>query len=154
LGRPTASDPDGHGTHVAGSVLGDATSSTLGIRIAGTAPRARLVLQSVLDSGGGLNGLPAGLHDPFDHPDPTARPRRPPNSWGSTVGDGSYDANARELDDFVWTHRDCVICFAAGNEGRDANGDGQIDPNSVTPPGTAKNCITVGASENDRNTFN
>jgi serine protease AprX len=43
-----------------------------------------------------------------------------------------------------------LICFAAGNEGKDGNADGRIDPNSVTPPGTAKNCLTVGASENNR----
>ena len=27
---------------------------------------------------------------------------------------------------------------------------GAIDPGSITPPGTAKNCLTVGASENNR----
>jgi subtilisin family serine protease len=46
-----------------------------------------------------------------------------------------------------------IICFAAGNESQDANGNGIVDPMSVTPPGTAKNCITVGATENDRPTI-
>jgi|SRR5262245_11707382 len=46
-----------------------------------------------------------------------------------------------------------IICFASGNEARDANANGIVDPMSVTPPGTAKNCITVGASENDRPTI-
>lgn len=45
-----------------------------------------------------------------------------------------------------------LVCFAAGNEGADRNANGQIDPNSVTPPGTAKNCLTVGACENNRPT--
>src|SRR5262249_13695501 len=38
LGRSTADDPDGHGTHVAGSVLGDGNSPTMGGKIQGTAP--------------------------------------------------------------------------------------------------------------------
>jgi serine protease AprX len=43
-----------------------------------------------------------------------------------------------------------VICFAAGNSGTDANGDGIIDPGSLGSEAAAKNCITVGASENTR----
>ena len=37
-----------------------------------------------------------------------------------------------------------------GNDAVDANSDGKIDFGSVKPPATAKNCITVGASENER----
>jgi serine protease AprX len=155
LGRQNnANDPNGHGTHVAGSVLGDGTSATLGHAIRGTAPQARLVLQSVLDGLGGLGGLPDDLHDLFEPPYLDDHARIHTNSWGNIVGDGSYNENARELDDFVWHHRDCVICFSAGNEGVDRNANGQVDARSVTPPGTAKNCITIGASENNRPTLN
>jgi subtilisin family serine protease len=69
------------------------------------------------------------------------------------VGDGSYDANANEIDDFVWNHRDLVVCFAAGNAGKDSSGTGRVAPGSVGAPSTAKNCITVGASENNRPDF-
>lgn len=153
LGRTNnPNDPHGHGTHVAGSVLGDGDSATLGHTVRGTAPRARLVLQSVLDSGGGLGGLPNDLNDLFAPPyDDDARVHT--NSWGSTIGDGRYNSNSREVDEFVWDHRDCVICFSAGNEGEDSNANGVIDPRSITPPGTAKNCITIGATENDRPGF-
>lgn len=155
LGRPhRANDPDGHGTHVAGSVLGDGASSVLGHSVRGTAPKAHLVLQSVLDRFGGLGGLPADLRELFRSPYDNDGARVHTNSWGSVVGDGSYNSNSRELDDFVWSHRDCVICFAAGNEGKDGNRDGRIDGVSVTPPGTAKNCITIGATENNRPTMN
>ena len=156
LGRPgNPNDPDGHGTHVAGSVLGDGTSANLGARIRGTAPRARLVLQSVLDSFGGLGGLPDDLNDLYRVPYEDDDARIHTNSWGvtGTGAAGVYTQNARETDDFVWNNRDCVICFSAGNEGQDLNANGQIDAMSVTPPSTAKNCITVGATENDRPEF-
>ncbi|GAB4006025.1 hypothetical protein GCM10029992_55550 [Glycomyces albus] len=50
----------------------------------------------------------------------------------------------------MWDHPDMLILFAAGNSGADADADGTIDPDSMGAPGTAKNCLTVGASENDR----
>jgi len=153
LGRTKADDPHGHGTHVAGSVLGDGTSPGMGGAIRGTAPKAKLVLQSVLDSAGGLGGLPTDLRTLFQPPYTSQGARVHTNSWGDTGNFGVYTSNAQEIDDFVWNHRDCVICFAAGNEGTDGNLDGVIDRGSVTPPATAKNCITVGATENLRPTF-
>ena len=111
-------DPDGHGTHVCGSVLGDGTSATMGGAIQGTAPRARLLLQSLIDSVGGLGGIPADLTDLFEPPygDDGARVhtellgRRRRRACPTTQ-------SAREIDDFVWNHPDLVICFAAGNDG-------------------------------------
>ena len=43
-----------------------------------------------------------------------------------------------------------TITFSAGNEGIDANANGVIDNDSIGSPATAKNVITIGASENDR----
>jgi subtilisin family serine protease len=145
-------DPHGHGTHVAGSVLGDGTSAANGGRISGTAPGATLVLQSLLDDANGLR-LPLNLNDLFRVPYDADGARIHTNSWGSKGHFGQYDSQSREVDEFVYTHRDMLICFAAGNDGADANGDGRIDGGSVTPPGTAKNCLTVGASENNRPGF-
>jgi serine protease AprX len=142
-------DPDGHGTHVAGSVLADGLSGTEGA-VRGTAPKAKLVLQSVLDASDGLGGLPDDLNDLFKTPYTTDKARIHTNSWGSTGNFGVYDQQAHEVDQFIDEHRDMLICFAAGNEGVDHNADGQIDLGSVTPPGTAKNCLTVGACENNR----
>lgn len=150
LGRPNLkNDPHGHGTHVAGSVLGDGLSTADG-PVKGAAPRASLVLQSVLDASGGLGGLPDNLEDLFLKPYRTDKARIHTNSWGSTGNFGKYDSQAREVDKFVHEHRDMFICFAAGNSGTDGDRNGVIDPGSVTPPGTAKNCLTVGASENSR----
>src|SRR5215470_3683883 len=50
FGRPgKADDPDSHGTHVCGSVLGNGNSPSMGGLIQGTAPKARLIVQSLLD---------------------------------------------------------------------------------------------------------
>lgn len=149
LGRSIANDPNGHGTHVAGSVLGDGTSSTMGGAIRGTAPKAKLVLQSVLDPRGGLGGLPLDLNDLFKVPYNNDAARVHTNSWGAPVS-GEYTQSSEQVDEFVWNHRDCVICFAAGNEGTDNDGNGVIDSGSIGSPGSAKNCITVGATENNR----
>jgi subtilisin family serine protease len=149
LGRKTASDPNGHGTHVCGSVLGDGESKTAG-RIRGTAPRAKLVMQSVLDPRGGLGGLPDDLHQIFE-PAYNDGARVHSNSWGDS--NNAYTQESHDVDSFVWDHRDAVIVFAAGNAGSDDNGDGVIDPGSLGSPATAKNCITVGASENNRPDF-
>ncbi len=154
LGRSNkANDPDGHGTHVAGSVLGNGISTILGVNVTGSAPKAKLIFQSVLDSRGGLGGLPSDLNDLFKDPYQNDGARIHTNSWGSTVGNGMYDSNSSEIDAFVWNNRDFTICFAAGNEGKDDSGTGRISIGSITAPGTAKNCITVGATENNRPNF-
>jgi hypothetical protein len=75
------------------------------------------------------------------------------NSWGSTALDGSYNVDAQTYDALVRDaqpsgsavatpgNQQMVIVFAAGNGG---------GVQTITPPGTAKNVITVGASENVR----
>jgi len=155
----------GHGTHVAGSALGSGKASDgLDAPVRGMAPRARLVLQAVeqelqwkdaaLEQSYGrflLAGIPDDLADLFSW----ARARGArihSNSWGG--GDpGAYDAQCEQLDRYVWQRRDFCIVVAAGNDGSDADGDGRINPGSVTAPGTAKNCVTVGACESVRPQF-
>lgn len=138
LGRPgDASDPNGHGTHVAGSVLGSGDNSNGNLR--GIAPAARVVIQSLLDNAGGLGGIPAdlgvGLFDVARDNDA----RIHTNSWGLDVN-GAYNANAGEADTFAFNNREFLICFSAGNDA----------PNRIGAPGTAKNVLTVGASESLR----
>jgi serine protease AprX len=150
LGRDTGNDPHGHGTHVCGSAVGDGFSSELGT-IRGSAPRAQLVVQSVLDAGGGLGGLPDDLGDLFSPPYNEHGARVHSNSWGAD--NNAYTQDSQNVDAFVWNNRDAVILFAAGNAGADSNRNGIVDPGSLGSPATAKNCITVGASENDRPSF-
>ncbi|KAF3479404.1 peptidase S8 and S53 [Arthroderma uncinatum] len=155
LGRTnpaTADDPNGHGTHVCGSVLGDGVSEKMGGKIQGTAPKATLVLQSLLDSNNGLGGIPDDLTNLFIQPYKDHGARIHTNSWGSNSPSGQlpYDSSSEEIDRFVWDHQDMVILFAAGNAGADADQDGSNDKNQIGSQAAAKNCITVGASENDR----
>ncbi|CUU56252.1 Subtilase family protein [Parafrankia irregularis] len=160
LGRRRADDPDGHGTHVAGSVLGDGPfAGATGPapngsgRVRGTAPKATLVLQSLLDAQGGLGGIPDDLHDLFEPPYEDDGARVHTNSWGAVVPGLPYDSSAFEIDDTVWNRPDLAICFAAGNDGTDRNADGTVDRSSIGSESAAKNAIVVGASESDRPEF-
>jgi serine protease AprX len=153
LGRPNKfDDPKGHGTHVCGSVLGDGSSTSMGVKIQGTAPSASLVVQSLLDGYGGLGGIPIDLANLFTPPYQNDQARVHTNSWGSdpTSGQLAYSLRSRDIDDFVWSHPDMVICFAAGNSGTDDNKDGVVDPAQIGAEAAAKNCITVGACESKR----
>ncbi|HUV04373.1 MAG TPA: S8 family serine peptidase [Armatimonadota bacterium] len=157
LGRKNKwDDPHGHGTHVAGSVLGSGALSGANpathnytSSFAGNAPEAQLVFQSVLDNAGGLGGIPSNLNDLFLPPYSDDGARVHTNSWGAAYA-GAYTTDSRNLDMFMWNHKDMTILFSAGNGGVDANADGVVDLDSLDSPGTAKNCITIGANENYR----
>ena len=157
LARPGDwSDLDGHGTHVAGSVLGNGSlsgsnpASQMYVNsFAGVAPEASLVFQSIDDGSGRLPGLPADLNDLFQQAYNDGA-RVHVNSWGGVNDLGAYTLDAQQADQFAWSHPDMTIFFAAGNEAVDTNKDGLIDPDSISWPGTAKNVVTVGASESFR----
>jgi subtilisin family serine protease len=156
-------DPNGHGTHVAGSVLGNgsASDSTPAAHqydgsFAGVAPEARLVMESIEASNGSLNGIPNDEGDLMRQAYKDGA-RIHTNSWGGPSGGtsqnpeyGGYIATSQQVDQAAWEHKDMLILFAAGNSGTDADADGVIDPDTIGQPGTAKNVITVGASENLR----
>ena len=147
LGRPgNWSDPHGHGTHTAGSILGDGAGSTGQFR--GVAYEASLVHQSVMDEYGGLGGLPLDLYDLYWQAY-TNGARIHSDSWGAAVY-GVYNEDSQSSDEFMWDYPQMLLVFSAGNEGFDSNANGVIDPDSIGSPGTAKNMMTVGASENDR----
>lgn len=146
------SDPNGHGTHVAGSVAGDGTASNGSIK--GMAPAAEIFFQSILDANGKLGGLPWDLNDLFDEAY-QAGARIHNNSWGSSTA-SRYMFTSIEVDEFVDANRDMTIVIAAGNEGTAKDPfnsqPGFVDWLSIGSPATAKNAITVGACQTDRTT--
>jgi hypothetical protein len=154
-------DKSGHGTHVSGSILGNgqqsgsdpANNSFPETSFTGMAPKARLVFQASgnpdVDSSS-MPGIPADLKILFQQALDAAATIHS-NSWG-TAGTGAYDGESVDVDQFCWSNKNFLILFAAGNSGQDRDRDGVIDKYSLDTPGTAKNCLTVGASESLRAT--
>ena len=147
------SDTIGHGTHVAGSLVGDGTMS--GGAIKGVAYGASLIVQAVVDSEGYAEvpaDLASGLFSPtYAASGSSAGARIHSDSWGNSSNQGTYTTDAKNVDAFTFAHPDFLSFFAAGNEAADVESPyGLVDLNSMDAPGTAKNCVTVGASESGR----
>jgi hypothetical protein len=151
----------GHGTHMAGAVLGSGILSGCSPSMnsfpdtcyAGIAPKAHLIFQAVEnDSGNTLAGIPVDLYTNLFQVADNAGAHIHLNSWGTDTMDGingasQYTSASEDVDQYMWDNPDFLIIFAAGNWGSDLDGDGVIDLSNLSSPATAKNCITVGASE-------
>jgi subtilisin family serine protease len=169
-------DNFGHGTHVAGSIAGAGVQSGANPALhvytdtfAGVAPEAHLVIQAFEAdlSTGEIIGLDPDYYQLFAQAYADGA-RLHSDSWGDVTGPitdteaqfGGYPYGAQRTDQFVWEHPDMSIFVAAGNSGADGtplpplgfclDGNGVVDPDSLLSPGTAKNVITVGASESNR----
>ncbi len=146
-------DTDGHGTHVAGSVLGNGARSGSDAAkdnypstcFSGMAPKAKLIFQAQGDT---PDEKWPTLKEILDQAR-TAGANLHTNSWGNSTG-SSYSSQSKELDQYIWDHRDFLVFFSAGNSGMDKDADGIVDLYSLDDPASAKNCLTVGASEGNR----
>lgn len=145
-GSPYDGCGTGHGTHVCGTLAGNQTYVNAGTTHAnGMATEAKLTLQDVgaddfFSCLLGLVNVPNDLTAAYTASHALGA-RVHSNSWGSTSN--AYDGFAVDIDDFMWSHPDFLVVFAAGNSGPNAS--------TVGSPGTAKNCITVGATQQTPN---
>lgn len=135
----------GHGTHVAGSIAGKGIYSN-GI-IKGTGFGAQLSAIGMWSPMLNNLSVPSKLSTIFTAAIQDGASVES-NSWGSPRNLGEYDSFANQVDEFTWKNSELLVLFAAGNSGADADKDGRIDGNSISSPGTSKNALTVGASEN------
>ncbi|MEK6299309.1 MAG: S8 family serine peptidase [Acidobacteriota bacterium] len=144
----SAQDRSGHGSLVASIVAGkgssdyrDALGNMYGL---GVDPSARLGVSKIFDSRGRLPfqfSFTGAVSSAY-----AAGARLSNGSWGNELN--SYDATAKEYDSLardaqpsVPGNQEMVFVFSAGNGGPGGH---------ISSPGTAKNVITVGASENYR----
>jgi hypothetical protein len=137
----------GHGTHVAGTILGDNLVGPIARDPGdGMAPGARLIVQDAgfaNDNCADMPGIGCPVVDlkPIFEQAYAQGARLHSNSWGdaaTAIPRNRYTAASEDVDEFMWTHPDFLIFFAAGNTGS--------NPNTVTSPSTAKNAISVGAT--------
>ncbi len=156
-GDDGAADLDsGHGTYVAGLAVGDGTAS--GGRRRGVAPAARLVFQAI-EQYAGIDAAHAGLGAPgyylagrpLDLRDllaagAAAGARVHVMAWGDAAR-GGYPDTSFEVDLYLHEHPEALVVVAAGNSGSDVDGDREVDAGSLDAPATAKNVLTVGATE-------
>ncbi|MFL6200957.1 MAG: S8 family serine peptidase, partial [Thermoanaerobaculia bacterium] len=141
-------DTQDHGSHVAGTVAGDNFANLLLHDAAdGMAPGAKLVIQDAgytVDNCGDLPGIGCPVVDlnPIFQQAYSQGARLHTNSWGDNENaavQSNYSSGSQDVDEFMWNHKDFLIFFAAGNEGQ--------APGRVVSPSTAKNGVSVGATQ-------
>jgi serine protease AprX len=136
-------DAVGHGTHVAGIIAGTGKQSDG--KTCGIAPGAKLVIVGIVDDDG-RPVLPLDLGELLKVA-ADAGAKIINASWGRPLG-SSYDSGSASVDRFVREHPDVLVVVAAGNDGKAPEGSYKFS--SIGAPATAKNVLTVGACNTDR----
>jgi serine protease AprX len=140
-------DPDGHGTHVCGSVLGKGTHSVEGV-IEAPASEAHLIVQSLFTTWSKKNkprpeweaGLASVAYPDLFNTPYNAGARIHTNSWGSGSSAEYTTAESASIDDYLWGKKDLVVLFAAGNDGMESTkNEGRVAEGSLGEQAVAKN---------------
>ena len=138
-GTAVPSDVNGHGTHMAGTLVGSGKAS--GGQYTGVAPDAGLYFQGIVDEDQNLVP-PLDLQNLFT-PAYRAGVRIHVNGWGKKQN--SYVSTSAQIDDFARKYPDFLIIFGAGNSGPQEG--------SITAEANSKNALTIGASVSPRPAF-
>jgi serine protease AprX len=138
-------DDNGHGTHVAGIIAGNGYDSS-GAR-AGIAPAAHVVSLKVLDGEG--HGVVSDVIAALDWAvtNRQAHNIRVVNLSVGAAVTSSYNEDPLTLAAKRAVDTGIVVVTAAGNLGRNANGQSQYG--GITSPGNAPWVLTVGASSHE-----
>jgi hypothetical protein len=152
-------DGIGHGTHVAGSIIGNGYNSLLQLGLqaqargadpffdyafgVGQAPEAKIAFAYVSPShSSSLCGIGNEYTTWLSLYNQGARNVN--NSWGSS-GAVTYGGSATSADNIMWNYQDYLVITSASNDGPNWN--------TVSQPGTAKNNLSVGAAGNHRSVW-
>lgn len=130
--RGDMDDADGHGTHIAGAIAGDAIGSSAND---GVAPGARL---AVCDAARGRSFQVLSDYAGYWTPAWEAGARVHSNSWGTSAS--GYSAIARQHDAFAFDRPEFLILRSVGNGGPEGE---------MRAEAAAKNVLGIGASHND-----
>ncbi len=138
--REEWSDLNGHGTHVCGSVCGTGSYT---YQNAGMAPDASLYFISIGGAGQSVyTPVEADVKGAYD-----AGARIMSNSWGNHYNAGAYSSDSVKWDGIANKFPDMLILFSAGNDNENIS---TVNNSTLSATASAKNVLTVGASENYR----
>jgi len=129
FGYPTCEDGNGHGTHVAGTILANG-------KIVGVAPQASLMAVKVCNDSGSCQGddIAAGINYAADNG---------ANIISMSLGGDSPDSLILAATDYAVDTRGVLVVAAAGNDG---SSDGSIDY-----PAAYVKVLAVGAIDSGEN---
>jgi hypothetical protein len=137
-------DEAGHGTHVAGTVAGDAGTWGAYDNAPGSSGKhdgqafdARIVMQDI-DYSSDAYVYPPDDYNNLFQPAYDIGSLIHTNSWGEAVS--GYNVWTQMIDNFMWVNKSFQILFAAGNSGQSAK--------TLDAEAEAKNAISVGATLN------
>ena len=136
-------DTYGHGTHVAGIIGGTGKKSNG--KICGVAPGAKLVVVGMVDDLR-VPQIPLDVGELLKVA-VDANAKIINASWGRRLG-STYDSGSHSVDKFIYENPEVLVVVAAGNESTAPTGTYEFK--SIGAPATAKNVLTVGASNTDR----
>lgn len=135
-----------HGTHTTGTLTGDDTTHASSSRD-GVALKAKVYFNDCGDNTSSSIYTYADYNDlygrSYNKYYPPTRAYISTNSWGSAVS-GAYTSSSMGADQFMWAHKDYLLCYSAGNSGPSSM--------SIGAPASAKSVVTVGGCINGSTT--